>query len=57
MEYIPVETTNTWTNCTFLNPSKLIPALMRYDPQHNSTKNKEVRIIYERGGGDQSHLK
>lgn len=37
MQHLPEELVNTWIQCKFLVPAKLIPALMRYEPSKGKT--------------------
>lgn len=42
MHYIPQETVNAWIQTRNLEPRKLIPALMRYNPANNPKSDKTV---------------
>mmetsp|Transcript_65351 Transcript_65351/g.142544 ORF Transcript_65351/g.142544 Transcript_65351/m.142544 type:complete len:361 (+) Transcript_65351:249-1331(+) len=49
MAHAPVATTNAWIKASFLEPRKLIPALMRYDPKNNPpghTSNQAIRYLH-----------
>jgi len=45
MYHVPFDTVDAWIKATNLNPRKLIPALMRYDPAKNPKGNKTNQAI------------
>ena len=45
MHYLPYQTVNAWLKAKELDPRKLIPALMRYDPANNPPNIKENQAI------------
>eukprot|EP01027_Heterolobosea_sp_BB2_P018279 GEZU01025771.1.p1 GENE.GEZU01025771.1~~GEZU01025771.1.p1 ORF type:complete len:926 (+),score=222.24 GEZU01025771.1:26-2779(+) len=57
MQHMPVEMVDVWISCTFLDPNKLIPALMRYDPSKNHSKraNEDQVVRYLQYCVDKMH--
>ncbi len=54
MYYIPYHTANAWLKQPNLDPHKLIPSLMRYDPANNPAEDKDVRVTSSLTRIDQS---